>query len=81
MRKAVLHVHADPAIRFNLVEFAGGSQVPPHPSPTANYWFVPAVRWRCHIRRSAAFDFKRLKYVFLAAWQFSRSRKCPGAAG
>jgi quercetin dioxygenase-like cupin family protein len=42
VRKAVLHVHADPAIRFNLVEFAGGSQVPPHPSPTANYWFVLA---------------------------------------
>jgi quercetin dioxygenase-like cupin family protein len=42
VRKAVLHVHDAPAIRFNLVEFAAGSSVPPHPSPTANYWYVLA---------------------------------------
>lgn len=40
VRKLVLHTNDDPAIRFNLVEFAAGSEVPPHASPTANYWFV-----------------------------------------
>lgn len=42
VRKAVLHTHTGPAIRCNVVEFDPGSQVPPHPSPTANYWYVLA---------------------------------------
>ena len=40
--KTSIHVSADPAIRFNLVEFAAGSEVPPHASRTMNYWFVLA---------------------------------------
>jgi len=42
VRKTVLHAHSSPAVRFNVVDFAPGSEVPPHSSPTANYWFVLA---------------------------------------
>jgi quercetin dioxygenase-like cupin family protein len=40
VRKLVLHASDDPIIRFNMVEFESGSEVPPHASPTANYWLV-----------------------------------------
>ena len=40
VRKLALHTSHQPAIRLNVVEFAAGSEVPLHASPTVNYWFV-----------------------------------------
>jgi quercetin dioxygenase-like cupin family protein len=38
--KLAINETAAPSTRFNLVEFDGGSEVPPHASPTINYWLV-----------------------------------------